>query len=139
MALQHEEQFLVSRRIVSVVFVDEDVTRRAGGPHRGPEGRDAQVMADRSVVGPGVAELIDLIQVGDCVAGHGPAPSRGERCLERYGPSRTVGVRKVAGTAGHSPCQSRSSAVARRVSVPRVRLPTRLLGLPRPTGYRGAR
>src|SRR5688572_23749035 len=86
MAAYHEEQLLVGGRIARIVFVDHEVTGRAGRPHAGAECRKPQMEAYRPVVTACVVELLDLVQVRRLPTSHSGPPFG--RC--RYLPYRTL-------------------------------------------------
>src|SRR4029077_12120183 len=69
-AALHEVELLVSVIAALVVLIDDSVARLATGPGVDAEGRDAEVVADWSRRTASVADLVDLVEVRDCVATH---------------------------------------------------------------------
>src|SRR3954471_15428653 len=71
--LQNDVQLLGRVRLGLVVLVDDPVARVTGRPGVDTEGRDAEVVPDRSKRLAPVVPLVDLVQSRDCVVPH-PSP-----------------------------------------------------------------
>src|SRR3954447_6847389 len=69
-SLKNHVQLLSRVRLGFVVLVDDSVARVTGRPGCDTEGRDAEVVPDRSKWLAPVVYLVDLVQSRDCVVPH---------------------------------------------------------------------
>jgi len=86
MAAKNEKQLLVSRRIVLVVLVDDDITCRVGAPRGHPKGCYVEVVSDRPIRHRGrTARRQERASTGLGIAGG--RVSRRMMCAERHLPA----------------------------------------------------